>query len=127
MKGSPAAHSHAIIHLGGWSVPVLNLFSLAPHYLALAPWQCEACPTECFVSHPSGPFVPAAWCQTCFNPDTAPFTGEQSDGIKKASTNVLLYILSHHIADALSLSLPLHNHTSFKGAEHPQSAWQGAD
>lgn len=114
---------HAIIHLGGGTS--LSLIWAAPHYLAVAPWPCETCPTECFVSQPSGAWshlslLPRA--KTCFNPDTASYTGEQSKG-KPPNTNVLLYILSHSIAEALSI----HNRPSFKNAEHPLRAWQGAD
>lgn len=121
MKG---AHSRVIIHLGGWSVPVFNLgCSSLLGSGSMAMWNVSYwmfCITALWSMKL---FVPAAWCQTCFNPDMASYTEEQSKRRQKPSTNVLLYILSHSVAEAAFV----YSRPSFKGAEHPLRAWKGAD
>lgn len=111
MKGSLVAHGHAIIHLPGvGGAAPLSLIWAAPHYLAVVPWQCEMCPSECFVSQPSG-----AWSYLSLLPGARhasaqtrlPVQEERSKGRQSPSTNVLLYIPSPSITEALCTQPPI--------------------
>lgn len=78
------AHSHAITYLEGWSVPVLNLgCSSLVGCGSMAMWNVSYwmfCITALWSMKP---FVPAAWCQTCFNSYTALYRKEKSKRKRK--------------------------------------------
>lgn len=127
MKGLLVAHSRSITQYICRDRATLSLIWAAPHYLAVAPWQCEMCPTECFVSLPSG-----AWSHLSLLPSARHASAQTRLPIQQskakeskdpASTNVFFYTLSHSISRGSLCTQPPIIQRSWASSESMARHW----